>query len=150
MIKQIPRNDIISIICKYRMKFMSQDDLINLLEYETEDLESGVFDIIQYELEGCSNGFLSEFYQTLTGERIEVVGEIQKLFACPCCGFKTLSEIYDVQQGTGYDICKYCQWEDDGTFELDKVSNVNGGSISFYRTHILENQNFFYKNKWLI
>src|SRR5438477_7521638 len=29
-------------------------------------------------------------------------------YACPCCGYPTLSE-----RG-GYDICKLCDWEDDG------------------------------------
>ncbi len=38
----------------------------------------------------------------------------KELFACPCCGYKTLNELYDVEQGTGYDICNVCWWEDDG------------------------------------
>ncbi|MBU3129945.1 hypothetical protein LGL55_19455 [Clostridium tagluense] len=32
------------------------------------------------------------------------------LYACPCCGYKTLSE---KPPGT-YEICKVCYWEDDG------------------------------------
>lgn len=147
--KQILRTDVINIICHYRMKFISKDQLIGSLDYETQNLETEIFDKIKYELIGCSNGFLSEFYLTLTGEKVEVIGETQKLFSCPCCGFQTLSEIYDVQKGTGYDICRYCQWEDDGTVDVNKSSSVNQGSISDYRQHILENSNFFYKGKWL-
>lgn len=109
MIKKISRNDVINIISNYRMKFISKDQLIGSLDYEMQNLESGVFDKIKYELIGCSNGFLSEFYLTLTGERVEVIGETQKLFSCPCCGFQTLSEVYDTQESTGYDICRYCQ-----------------------------------------
>lgn len=150
MIKKVLRNDVISIICQYRMKLIFQRDLIDTLNCETKDTASALFDTIKQELEGCTNGFLSEFYQTLTGEAVEVVGDTQKLFTCPCCGFKTLLEIYDIQQGTGYDICRYCQWEDDGTSSLDKVSSVNGGSINSYRAKIIENKNFFYKNKWFI
>lgn len=131
------------------MKFISKDQLIGSLDYETQDLKSRTFDKVKYELIGCSNGFLTEFYLTLTGEKVEVIGETQKLFSCPCCGFQTLSEIYDVQKGTGYDICRYCQWEDDGTVDVNKSSSVNQGSISDYRQHILENSNFFYKGKWL-
>lgn len=147
--KQILRTDVINIIYHYRMKFISNDQLIGSLDYETQNLETEIFDKIKYELIGCSNGFLSEFHLTLTGEKVEVVGETQKLFSCPCGGFQTLSEIYDVQKGTGYDICRYCQWEDDGTVDVNKSSSVNRGSISDYRQHILENSNFFYKGKWL-
>lgn len=149
MMKKILRTDVINIICNYRMKFISNDQLIDSLDYETQDLESGVSDKIKHELIGCSNGFLSEFYLTLTGERVEVIGETQKLFSCPCCSFKTLSEVYDIQKGTGYDICRYCQWEDDGTVDLNKTSSVNRGSISDCRQYILENRSFFYKGKWL-
>lgn len=149
MIKKISRNDVISTIYNYRMEFISKDQLISSLDYETQNLESGVFDKIKYELIGCSNGFLSEFYLTLTGERVEVIGETQRLFSCPCCGFQTLLEVYDTQEGTGYDICRYCQWEDDGTFEVSRHSSINRGRISDYRQYILENRNFFYKNKWL-
>ena len=147
--KQILRTDVINIICHYRMKFISNDQLISSLDYETQNLETEIFDKIKYELTGFSNGFLSEFYLTLTGEKFEVIGETQKLFSCPCCGFQTLSEIYDVQKGTGYDICRYCQWGDDGTVDVNKSRSVNRGSISDYRQHILENSNFFYKGKWL-
>lgn len=149
MIRQISRNDVINIISNYRMKFISKDQLIGSLDYETQNLEFEIFDKIRYELIGCSNGFLSEFYLTLTGDRAEVIGETQKLFSCPCCGYQTLSEVYDVQKGTGYDICRYCQWEDDGTVEVSKHSSVNRESISDYRQRILENRNFFYKDKWL-
>lgn len=149
MIKKISRNEVISTIYNYRMEFISKNQLIGSLDYETQNLESGVFDKIKYELIGCSNGFLSEFYLTLTGERVEVIGETQKLFSCQCCGFQNLSEVYDTQEGTGYDICRYCQWEDDGTVEVSKHSSVNRESISDYRQRILENRNFFYKDKWL-
>lgn len=149
MIKKISRNNVINTIYNYRMEFISKNQLTGSLDYETQNLESGIFDKTKYELIGCSNGFLSEFYLTLTGERVEVIGETQRLFSCPCCGFQTLSEVYDTQEGTGYDICRYCQWEDDGTVEVSKHSSINRGSISDYRQYILENRNFFYKNKWL-
>jgi len=41
-------------------------------------------------------------------------------YACPCCGFKTLSE-----RG-GYDICQVCFWEDDGQDNHD-ADDVRGG-----------------------
>lgn len=37
----------------------------------------------------------------------------------PCCTHRTLSE-----RG-GYAICPVCFWEDDGSYELDRVSGPN-------------------------
>ena len=34
-------------------------------------------------------------------------------YACPCCGYKTLTE-----RG-GYEICPVCFWEDDGQDDQD-------------------------------
>ena len=41
-------------------------------------------------------------------------------FACPCCGFLTLSE------RARYDICPVCFWEDDGQDDAD-ADDVWGG-----------------------
>ena len=149
MIKNISRNEVVELIAKYRIASTPVDKLLDGLEYQTGAIEKDVFDAVYYELSGCSNGFLSAFYLTLTGKKVEVIGHVRPLYACPCCGFKTLSEIYDIEKGTGYDICRYCQWEDDGTTEVKKFSSVNRGSISDYRQRIFENSNFFYKDKWL-
>ncbi|MBH0005974.1 CPCC family cysteine-rich protein [Psychrobacter sp. SWN149] len=149
MIKNISSNEVIELIAKYRIASTPANKLLDDLEYQTGAIEKDVFDMIYYELIGCSNGFLLELYLTLTGEKVEVIGYVQPLYACPCCGFKTLSEIYNVERGTGYDICRYCQWEDDGTTEVSKHSSVNRGSISDYRRRVLENRNLFHKDKWL-
>jgi len=39
---------------------------------------------------------------------------------CPCCGYKTLSEL------GGYDLCEVCYWEDDGQTDVD-ADKVRGG-----------------------
>ena len=49
-------------------------------------------------------------------------GEREDLFPCPCCGLRTLTERFHPMEGTGYDICPYCNWEDDGTTEEDAAS----------------------------
>lgn len=61
---------------------------------------------------GISNGFLSELIRTITGYEIEIYGEVEELYPCPCCGFRTLTESFNPKEGTGYDICLYCKWED--------------------------------------
>lgn len=61
---------------------------------------------------GISNGFLSELIRTITRCEIEIYEEVEKLYPCPCCGFRTLTESFNPKEGTGYDICLYCKWED--------------------------------------
>ena len=55
---------------------------------------------------------------------------------CPCCGYNTLTEEYNPKNGTGYDICPLCGWEDDGTIDVNSVRSINGGSISDYRKRL--------------
>lgn len=98
---------------------------------------------------GVSNGFLSEVIHTITGYNVEVCGEVEELFTCPCCGYKTLTERYDSQEGTGYDICPYCNWEDDGTTDIYSYRSINKGSILDYWKRIRENPNRYYMDKWL-
>lgn len=65
-------------------------------------------------------------------------GERDGLYPCPCCGLRTLTERFDPTQGTGYDICPYCKWEDDGTTEKDAETYraINRGSMSDYRKRL--------------
>lgn len=84
---------------------------------EKIELETGI--------QGVSNGFLSEILCAITGYDIEVCGEMNKLFACPCCGLRTLTEIYNPIEGTGYEICPYCNWEDDGTTDTKIYRSIN-------------------------
>jgi hypothetical protein len=73
---------------------------------------------------------------------------VEELLPCPCCGYKTLTEQYDIEEGTGYDICPYCNWEDDGTLDSNAFSSVNNGSISDYRKALQLNFNKYYIDKW--
>ncbi|MDE7476958.1 MAG: hypothetical protein K2M91_03250, partial [Lachnospiraceae bacterium] len=103
-----------------------------------------LLDLIEVELEGVSNGYLTQFFRTIIGCDIEVCGEVEKRYSCPCCGYKTLDEIYDSSKGTGYDICPYCNWEDDGTTDISAQTSINHGSIQDYRDKIKNNPNKYY------
>lgn len=103
---------------------------------------------LEIEIQGVSNGFLSEILCAITGYNIEVCGEVEKLFPCPCCGLRTLTEIYNLSEGTGYDICPYCNWEDDGTTDIKTYRSINRGSIEDYRNKMKHNFNKYYINKW--
>ncbi|WP_343224491.1 CPCC family cysteine-rich protein [Paenibacillus sp. ACRRX] len=74
---------------------------------------------------------------------------MEELFSCPCCGFKTLTELYDRIEGTGYEICPYCNWQDDGTSDINSYRSINKGSIVDYRNELRINSNKYYTNKWL-
>jgi len=104
---------------------------------------------VEVDFDGVSNGFLSQIIHAITGHEVEVVGEVNELYHCPCCGYKSLSEIFDTKEATGYDICPYCRWEDDGTTDINSVRSINRGSIQDYRNKIHNNVNRFYIGKWI-
>jgi len=104
---------------------------------------------VDWQLQGVSNGFLSEVFFAMTGYEVEVTGEVVELFPCPCCRLKTLTEIYNPPEGEGYDICSYCKWEDDGTTGINSHSSVNRGTIRDYRNKITKDFNKYYIDKWL-
>jgi hypothetical protein len=97
---------------------------------------------------GVQNGHLSEIYEAITGERVEVVGDAGTLLECPCCGYRTLGERFDAEAGTGFDVCRYCGWEDDGTSNPESRSSANKGSMAEYRQRMSERGNFFARDRW--
>lgn len=119
--------------------------LSSYLEGNSKDESTGP----EVDLAGTSNGFLSEVIHAITGCEVEVHGEVEERFPCPCCGFKTLTERFNPKEGTGYDICPYCNWEDDGTVNIESYRSINRGSILDYRNKIDANPNRYYINKWL-
>lgn len=121
---------------------------VDLSVYLEDNLKKERFEL-DVDLSGVSNGFLSEIIQTVTGYEVEVYGEVEDLLPCPCCGYKTLTERFDLKQGTGYDICPYCGWEDDGTTDIWAYRSINKGSILDYRNKISENFNKYYLGKWI-
>ena len=154
-IKKITRENVFKLMAKCRLFFCSKDQIIELLEdygvdvnADDEYIEEKLFDSLVCMYQGVSNGYLSEFYEGITGEKVEVVGEVVDLFSCPCCGYKTLAERCNPEEGTGYDICVYCNWEDDGTENIDVATSINKGSMKDYRNRIQQNPNFYYREKW--
>jgi len=151
--RKISRDDVLKLLVRCRLTFNNQEQLVELLEtscINNETIEEDLFLTLTELYKGTSNGYLSEIYEAITGEKAEVIGKVDELFKCPCCNRKTLSESYDSKKGTGYDICDYCRWEDDGTTEIDTHSGVNRGTISEYRSKIQENPNLYYKEKWYL
>jgi len=156
-VKTISREEVVRAVTKCRLAFSSRGEISELLEDVNEadvtddehNLEKKVFETLSELYLGVSNGYLAELYQGITGSKVEVIGAVAKMLPCPCCSFRTLSETYDEVEGTGYDICDYCNWEDDGTLDIDSPSGVNRGCIKEFRDRIKAHPNLYYRNRWL-
>lgn len=146
MIK-IHRSNVIRLLCEIREMIYKNLDLKVYFGdvYLSNKIEQTDLEVFCY---GVSNGFLSELVHAILGCEVEIIGDAEKLLPCPCCGYKTLTEQYDVDEGTGYDICPYCNWEDDGTIDNNIISSVNNGSILDYRKRLQLNPNKYYIDKW--
>lgn len=142
---RISRKSAIKLLSAIRKVSEANIDLKQYFEYNFLEKTETELDI---EVQGVSNGFLSEILGMIIGQNIEVYGDVERLFPCPCCGLRTLTEEYNLDKGTGYDICPYCNWEDDGTTDVNVYTSINRGSIIDYRNRIKENYNKYYINKW--
>lgn len=67
---------------------------------------------------GVVNAFLEKRLAQI-GLAAAVVGEVEALEPCPCCGYRTIGTRGE------YQICKVCFWEDDGSDEPDRHSGPN-------------------------
>ena len=97
--------------------------------------------VIFDELSDNTNSKLEKMYFDAVGEKIEIIDkEIkvneEKLFCCPCCHNKTLSE-----RGQYY-ICPICDWEDDG-IDGDHLSHCNGMTLSEAQRAFCENGSIY-------
>jgi hypothetical protein len=79
---------------------------------------------------GVLNSYLRQQI-AMIGRDESVHGDPELLTACPCCGYRSLSE-----RG-GYEICCVCFWEDDGTIDADCVSGPNHMTLRDARLNIL-------------
>lgn len=68
---------------------------------------------------GITNTYLANFMSNTLSSSILVEGEADVLEACPCCGYRTLTESGE------YFVCKVCFWEDDSSFMPDDYSTAN-------------------------
>lgn len=142
-------------------KIIAREKILNYLSVvhlklgnvRIEDLESDGFegetdqeiflDWIKYQYGASPNQFLAEIYEFVSGEQVIVEGNAEILFSCKCCGFRTLTEV------GAYDICRFCNWEDDGTKDPNITSSVNRGKMVDYRLKLSENHLLPPFHRWL-
>ena len=151
---KIKRSDVFEVMMRCRFALNTKEQLLYFVErreFKEDSIEEEVLDMIAHAYQGVTNGFLTNIYEAITGEVVEVIGPVSELFPCPCCGRMTLTEAYNPELGTGWDICHFCKWEDDGLTEKDKDihRSINRGSMEDYRLRIKENPNYCHREKWL-
>lgn len=141
----ISRNDAFRIIAQAREAVSDSTNLQELLDdYGT----TTVFDALRQAYAGVSNGFLSQVCEAISGLKLEVTGEPDARFPCPCCHKRTLGELFDPALGTGYDVCDHCGWEDDGTSNDQDYSSANHGTIAEYRARMSRESSYYVCGKW--
>ena len=135
---ELKRKEVARLIDYIRNKIAGDNELSSIIhidsEYEIDELVYGI-----------TNEYLSSLIETISGYKVKVIGEVEELYRCPCCGYKTLTEEFNPEEGTGYDICPFCGWEDDGTTDIDEYRSINNGSINDYKKRITANNII---NKW--
>lgn len=141
----VSRVDVIGMLAKVRESMMtSAEREAFLADWQADTVESALLSAYA----GVTNGFLSQLYEAMTSRKAEVLGEVEKLLPCPCCGRRTLSELFDADLGTGYDVCDHCGWEDAGTSDPAQWSGPNRGTMLDYRGRLETEGNYFQREKW--
>lgn len=104
--------------------YSENNEYESIKDYLNPKYNKAILNYLENSYKGVLNEYLQNRLSTLYNRDIVVVGKEEELFKCPCCGYKTLDS-----RGEYY-ICKVCFWEDDGSDDLDKYSNVNGLTLS--------------------
>ena len=141
----ISRHEAIKLISRAREVAGDQAAIQELL---TEYRAPSIFDALLEVYAGVNNGFLSAVCEAIYGLRVEVIGTQTALLPCPCCHRRTMHELFNTEQGTGYEICEHCGWEDDGTSDEQESSSVNGGPMTEYRERVAKERNYYDQEKW--
>jgi len=143
MVSELTREEAFEYISSAKMCNMQEKDFKEIFLDMCMDYQSGVvseatkrkavLESIHYDFRGAPNKFVANYIKETFGENVVVTGKQEDLLPCPCCGARSLTELYDRKCGTGYDICEHCGWEDDGTVDLKQNSSVNKGTMLDYR-----------------
>jgi hypothetical protein len=82
-----------------------------------------ILQAIEGELIGVTNAYLKAQLIEMDVKVGEVEGEVEKMEACPCCGYLAL------ENRQMYEICPVCYWLDDETEGEETVSEENEMSL---------------------
>jgi len=95
------------------------------------------------EFKGVTNAFLAENMITMGVGTYKVCGELEPLEICPCCEYRTLNSRGD------YEICRLCNWEDNGADQLEQYSGPNHMTLGEAKKQFSENMGSLPLGKWM-
>lgn len=127
---KISRQEAIRLICTQEVSNLS--DVARLSEalnwhihipIDSNEFDEALITELSEKYRGVVNGYLSTQVSALIHSDVQVIGENDPMFACPCCGYKTLPEV-----GEFY-ICPVCYWEDTGVINPGTYSSANQSTL---------------------
>ncbi|MET1069746.1 MAG: CPCC family cysteine-rich protein [Pseudomonas prosekii] len=96
------------------------------------------------EYKGVTNSYLSTSMKKMGLGEHEVVGFIEPLETCPCCGYRTLSS------RANYEICDLCRWEDSGVVDPEQYSGPNHMTLGEAKAIFAKSMSTLPLDKWAI
>ena len=98
-----------------RMDISNSEEPVNYMESRYNPF---ILTAVRDSFFGLRNEYLKARLEQI-GISVNVVGHVEMLERCPCCGYRTLNE-----RGQ-YFICPVCFWEDTGSDDIDQYSGPN-------------------------
>ncbi len=77
---------------------------------------------------GVTNEYLEETLKEYGFKTPKVIGTVEILEECPCCGYRTLVT------RNNFDVCRLCRWEDNGTNKPETYSGPNHMTLADARS----------------
>ncbi len=132
--------------CFSQLSQQLQSVILSCEEFPTDVDEKKYDELILLSLSGeyigVTNEYLEEQLLLFTSTKYKVLGYVEELNTCPCCGFKTLAELGH------YEICGLCEWEDSGAVDLDDYSTPNRQTLRGAKEKFLMSKKSLPLNKW--
>ncbi|RON21009.1 hypothetical protein BK660_18400 [Pseudomonas brassicacearum] len=136
------------------------DEMFSLLSKEMQhllitndeppsDVQNPLYDellliALRSEYKGVTNLYLSSQMKKMGFGEHQVLGLIELMEVCPCCGYRTLSS------RANYDICDLCKWEDNGITDPEQYSGPNHMTLGEAKETFSKNMNVLPLDKWAI
>lgn len=125
------RAEAIELLARRELKALTPEARESLLlDWRDEEDDVGVPDevLLLQALKHRYVGVLNEYLQRRLGIAERVVGDVEVLRPCACCGFRTLDD-------GGFSICPVCFWEECFVKDLDSVSGSNHQTLRQARSN---------------
>lgn len=90
---------------------------------DSAELDSLVLVGLRAQYFGVRNEWIRNALLTRVGIDVNVIGQAERMYRCPCCSYFSLSREKE------HAICRVCYWQDDGTHADSELSSANGMTL---------------------